>query len=189
MTNARKYIEESVEAKLAFLADGGAKQVEQAAALMADAIRSGRRIYLFGNGGSAADAQHIAGELVGRFQMERKGMPAVAFTTDTSVLTSVGNDYGFDAVYTRQVEALVEKGDVVIAITTSGNSPNVVAAAKLAREKGAKVIGLTGGDGGELKKCSNLALIIPAKETCHIQEVHITIGHALCAMVEEAVFG
>ena len=189
MSDPDQYIQKSVETKLAFLADGGAKLVREAADMMSEAIKNGHRIYLFGNGGSAADAQHIAGELVGRFQMERKGMPAVAFTTDTSVLTSIGNDYGFDACFTRQVEALVEKDDVVIAITTSGNSPNVVAAAELAREKGAKVIGFTGGDGGKLKDCSDLALIVPAKETCHVQEVHITIGHALCAMIEEDVFG
>ena len=114
MTNADKYIQKSVETKLAFLADGGARLVQQAADMMIGAIKSGHRIYLFGNGGSAADAQHIAGELVGRFQMERRAMPALALTTDTSVLTSVGNDYGFDECFTRQVEAFVQEDDVVV---------------------------------------------------------------------------
>jgi len=187
--SAREHIERSVEVKLAFLAEGGDKLVERAAEIILQSLRGGGRLFLFGNGGSAADAQHIAGELVGRFEMEREALPVLALTTDTSILTAVGNDYGFDNVFERQVEAFVKSGDVVIAISTSGNSKNVVAAARKARESGAKVIGLTGGDGGELKTVADLCIVVPAAETCRIQECHITIGHALCSLIERGMFG
>ena len=188
MTTAREHLEKSIEAKLAFLAEGGAKAVEEMARIVVDSLKGGGRLYIFGNGGSAADAQHIAGELVGRFQAERSALPALAFTTDTSVLTAVSNDYGFENCFVRQVEAFVKSGDVVLAITTSGSSPNVVAAARKARELGAKVVGLTGKAGGKLEETADLCLCVPVAETCRVQECHITIGHALCSLVEQRMF-
>jgi len=188
VTTAREHLEKSVEVKLAFLAEGGAKDVEKTADIIVDTLHGGGRMYIFGNGGSAADAQHIAGELVGRFQAERAALPVLAFTTDSSVLTAVSNDYGFENCFVRQVEAFVKPGDVIVAITTSGNSPNVVAAARKARDLGAKVIGLTGRNGGKLKEVADLCLCVPADETCRVQECHITIGHALCSLVEQRMF-
>ena len=154
---------------------------------MIDAVAAGHRIYFAGNGGSAADAQHLVGELVGRFRRERAAIPAVALTTNTSVLTAVGNDYGFDRVFARQVEALVERGDVFVGITTSGNSPNVVAAAQTAAERGAVVLGFTGRDGGKLAEHADLCLTVDSHETWRIQEAHITAGHIICDLVEAAV--
>lgn len=144
-----------------------------------------KKIYLFGNGGSAADSQHIAAELVGRFQKERKGLPAIAFTTDTSILTAVGNDYGYEHIFSRQVEAHVLPGDVVIGISTSGNSSSVVEAIKKANEIGAYTVGLTGGAGGMLKELCDTSIVVPSSNTARIQEAHILIGHILCELVEE----
>jgi D-sedoheptulose 7-phosphate isomerase len=186
---AAEWLRNSIAVKEKFLASGGADRVEEAARMIASALRKGGRVYFFGNGGSAADAQHLAGELVGRFTMERAALPAVALTTDTSVLTSISNDYTFDRCFERQVEALVRRGDVVFAISTSGNSPNVLRGAKLARRRGARVIGLTGETGGKLKALAHLCLCAPAATSGPIQECHIAIGHALCALVEEALFG
>tara|TARA_B100000953_G_C17798486_1_gene351307 strand:- start:194 stop:619 length:426 start_codon:yes stop_codon:yes gene_type:complete len=138
-----------------------------------------------GNGGSAGDAQHIAAELVGRFKKERKAMPALALTVDTSSLTALGNDYGFDTIFERQVEALANKNDTVIGISTSGNSENVVRAVNKANSIGAFTIGLLGNDGGKLKDAVNLPIIIPSNDTARIQEVHITIGHIICEIIEE----
>ncbi len=189
MHRAEACFRDSIAVKERFLAEGGGALVEKAARMVAESLRRGGRVYLFGNGGSAADAQHLAGELVGRFTMERRALPAVAFTTDTSVLTAVGNDYGFDRCFERQVEALVGKGDVVVALSTSGNAPNVLRGAALARKRGARVIALTGAGGGKLKGLAHLCLCAPAKESCRIQECHITIGHAICALVEQRLFG
>jgi phosphoheptose isomerase len=150
-----------------------------AATLLRDALRGGHKILLCGNGGSAADAQHIAAELVGRFVAERRPLPAIALTTDTSALTAIGNDYGFDAVFARQVEALGAAGDVLVAITTSGKSPNVVAAITAARARGMKVIALTGAKGGALVASSDAGVAVPSADTARIQECHITIGHLL----------
>lgn len=144
----------------------------------------GNRIYLMGNGGSAADAQHIAAELVGRFQMERRGFPAVALTTDTSILTAVANDYSYDQVFARQVEALVSRGDVLIGISTSGNSRNVLAAIEAGRSLGAVTIGLTGCSGGALKDLCDIAIVVPSPNTARIQEAHILVGHILCEMID-----
>ena len=163
--------------------------IEQMALTLIECLKSGGKILLCGNGGSAADAQHIAAELVGRFQRDRRALPAVALTTDTSIMTSVANDYGFDAVYVRQVEALAKPGDVLIALSTSGNSANVVEAMKKAREMNVRTIGFTGRGGGSMTELSDVCFVVPAGVTCNIQEAHITVGHILCNLVEEAVCG
>ncbi|MGE5582064.1 MAG: SIS domain-containing protein [Bacillota bacterium] len=150
------------------------------------ALESGNTIFFMGNGGSAADSQHLAAELVGRFQKERKAMAAVALTTDTSIITSVGNDYGFESIFYRQVEALVKKGDVVVGISTSGNSPNVLKAIAKAKEEGAYTIGMTGENGGTLNSICDLCIKVPSKVTARIQEAHILIGHIICELIEEA---
>ena len=137
-----------------------------------------------GNGGSAADAQHIAAEIVGRFKKERKGMPAIALTTDTSILTSVGNDYGYDYIFARQIEALCKPEDLVIGITTSGSSANVVRAMETAKEIGATTVGLTGGTGGKLTAICQHNLVMPSSVTARIQEAHIFVGHSLCEILE-----
>lgn len=162
-------------------------QIEQAIDMIVAALRGGGKVGLCGNGGSAADAQHIAGELVGRFRRERQGLSAVALTTDTSILTAVGNDYGFDQVFARQVEALFHSGDVLIAISTSGNAENVRAAARVARERDVKTIGMTGASGGKLAGEVDLCLKVPSEDTPRIQEAHITIGHIICELVEESL--
>ena len=156
--------------------------------VMIQALRDGNRIYIAGNGGSAADAQHIAGELVGRFAMERKALPVIALTTDTSVITAVANDYGFDEVFRRQVEAHVREGDVLLCISTSGDSPNVLKALEEAKKRGAHVLALAGRDGGQLARTAELCVTVPAQETWRIQEVHITIGHILCELIEDELF-
>jgi len=142
-----------------------------------------------GNGGSAGDAQHLAAEIVGRFKLERRGLPAIALTTDSSILTAIGNDYGFEQVFRRQVEALAAPGDVVIGISTSGNSPNVLAALTLAREIGCRTIGLLGRDGGTILPVVDLDLTVPSQDTPRIQEGHITMIHILCDLVERRLFG
>jgi D-sedoheptulose 7-phosphate isomerase len=142
------------------------------------------KVVLFGNGGSAADAQHIAAEMVGRFKVERGALPAIALTTDTSIITAVGNDYGFDCIFERQVEAFVDPGNVVIGISTSGNSANVIKGIEKAAYIGAHTIGLTGGDGGALAEIVDVALIVPSHDTPIIQEAHIIIGHIICDLVE-----
>jgi phosphoheptose isomerase len=151
-----------------------------------DHLRQGQRIFLCGNGGSAADAQHIAAELVCRFEAARRGLPAIALTTDTSALTAISNDFGFERVFARQVEALGQTGDVLIALSTSGNSANVVAAVQAARGLGIASIGLLGGDGGRLRDLVDQALVVPSPVTARIQECHILVGHIWCAMVDAA---
>jgi len=151
---------------------------------MQQCIKNGGKILIMGNGGSAADSQHIAAEIVGRFKKERKGMPAIALTTDTSILTSVGNDYGYDYIFARQIEALCRPEDLVIGITTSGNSTNVVSAMQAAKEIGATTVGLTGGSGGKLTAICDFNLIMPSNVTARIQEAHIFVGHCLCEILE-----
>lgn len=158
------------------------------AILMVDTFRRGGKLLVMGNGGSAADAQHFSAEIVGRFKMERRGLPAIALTTDTSILTAIGNDYGFDAVFRRQVEALAMAGDMLVGISTSGNSPNVKSAMELAREKGCRTIGLLGKDGGSIKGLCDLALVVPSDDTPRIQEGHGLIIHIVCDLVEKAMF-
>jgi D-sedoheptulose 7-phosphate isomerase len=162
--------------------------IEKIADVLIAAYKKGNKMVLFGNGGSAADAQHLATELLGGFtNHHRKSLPALALTTDTSALTAIGNDYSFDDVFSRQVQAMVNPGDVVIAISTSGNSKNVLLGAREARARKATVVGFTGDTGGKLKAESDICLCVPSANTPRIQEAHITVGHILCAMVEQAV--
>lgn len=151
---------------------------------MQDCIRNGGKILIMGNGGSAADSQHIAAEIVGRFKKERKGLPAIALTTDTSIITSVGNDYGYHYIFARQVEALCRPEDLVIGITTSGNSVNVVNAIEAANAVGATTVGMTGGTGGKLNALCKYNIVIPSNVTARIQEAHIFVGHSLCEILE-----
>src|SRR5947208_2928176 len=159
----------------------------EAAGLIIMCLRAGGKLLFFGNGGSAADAQHLAAEFVGRFVRERAGLPAIAVTTDSSILTAVGNDYGFDQIFARQVQALGRPGDVAIAISTSGNSPNIIEAVKAARKGYLKTIGLSGKDGGLLAKEADLVITVASTTTARIQECHIAVGHLLCELTEEAL--
>jgi len=177
-------LEESAQRKKA-IAKSRIAEIEHVVEFIIGAYKTGGKVVLFGNGGSAADAQHIASELVGRFMLKRQAFPAIALTTNTSTLTALANDYGYETVFSRQVEALVNERDVVIGISTSGNSPNVVEAIKMAKIKGAKTVALTGSDGGKLAEVADLALIVPSDSTPRIQEAHITIGHIVCELVEK----
>lgn len=159
-----------------------------AAETMGEVFKAKKKVFLFGNGGSAADSQHIAAELVGRFQKERRALPAIALTTDTSALTALGNDYAFEMIFSRQLEALAQQGDMAIGISTSGNSSNVIAAIKQAKKMGLTTMTLTGHRGGKLAKLSDICIIVPSTNTAHIQESHICIAHTLCALVEEMMF-
>jgi D-sedoheptulose 7-phosphate isomerase len=161
--------------------------LDKIAFLIARSLRAGRKILLCGNGGSAADSQHIAAEFVGRFKKERKSLPALALTTDTSILTAVGNDYGYEHIFSRQVEGLGVKGDVLIAISTSGNSKNVLEAVKRAKAQGLETVGLTGARGGALKDTADYCFQAQSHQTPHIQEVHITALHALSEVIEALV--
>ena len=163
------------------------KDILEFASLCHTAIMKGNKIFFMGNGGSAADAQHLAAEFVGRFEKERIGLPAIALTTDTSILTAVGNDYGFGQVFSRQIAALARPGDVVVGISTSGNSVNVVQAIAEAKEVGAVTVGLTGESGGQLAELCDLCIKVPSHSTARIQEAHILIGHIVCALVDEEV--
>jgi D-sedoheptulose 7-phosphate isomerase len=158
--------------------------IVDAAMLIARCLRGGGKLLLFGNGGSAADAQHLAAEFVGRFRIERQALPAIALTTDSSILTAVGNDYGFEQIFARQVQALGRPGDVAIGISTSGNSPNVTSAITQAAKQELKTIGLVGKDGGSLAKCVDISVTVASTNVAMIQECHITIGHILCELVE-----
>lgn len=183
-----KRLEESAQIKIA-VAKNKVSEIERMVDFIITAYKSGGKVVLFGNGGSAADAQHLACELVGRFMLERRAFPAIALTTNTSTLTAVANDCGYETVFSRQVEALVNEKDVVIGISTSGNSPNVIEAIKTAKRKGAKTIGLTGGNGGKLAGVADLVLTVPSDSTPRIQEAHITIGHIVCELVERELSG
>ena len=162
--------------------------IANAAKIVIDAYKGSGKVLLIGNGGSAADAQHIAAELVGRFKLERIGLPAIALSTNTSILTALSNDYEYDTVFSRQLKALANDNDVLIAITTSGTSPNILKAVEVARSKSVKVIGLTGRNGGKLKDMADLTIIVPSNNTPRIQEAHITIGHIICDLVERELF-
>ena len=161
------------------------KPVEIAAKLCIDSLKNGNKILIFGNGGSAADAQHIAAELVGRYKTERKGLSAIALTTDTSAITSIANDYGYLHVFDRQVEALANDGDVVIGISTGGDSANVISALRLANDLGCKTIGFSGRDGGEFNTLCDVNLVAIAEDTPRIQEMHILFNHILCHLIEQ----
>ena len=155
---------------------------------MIKSLKNKKKILVMGNGGSAADAQHIVAELVGRFKLERKAIPAITLTTNTSTLTAIGNDYSFDRIFSRQLEALAEEGDVVLGLSTSGLSENLNSAFKTAKERGAFTIGLLGKDGGEMKGLVDLCIIVPSNNTPRIQEAHITIGHIICELIEQSIF-
>ena len=188
----KKEIESSLNESInirAELLSGSIDPVIQIANILVEAFKSGHSLYLIGNGGSAADAQHISGELVGRFKKDRKPLPALALTTDTSVLTAIANDFGFDRCFERQVEAFVKNGDVVCCLSTSGNSASITNAAILAKKMGAKTIAFTGKGGGSLKGHVDICLEIPSTDTARIQECHITIGHILCSIIEKELFG
>ena len=155
--------------------------------IVTEGLKNGNKILLCGNGGSAADAQHIAAELSGRYKVERRGLAGIALTTDTSVLTAVGNDYGFDHIYERQVQALAQPGDVLIGISTSGYSKNVVRALNLARAMGCKTIGLSGRDGGVMHEFCDVNIVVPSNDTPRIQEMHIMIGHIICQGIDKNI--
>jgi D-sedoheptulose 7-phosphate isomerase len=176
-------------AVMQLIEDALAGKVSEMAEMIIKSLASGKKLLIMGNGGSAADAQHFAAEIIGRFKLERPALPAVALTTDTSILTAIGNDYGFDAVFIRQVEGLATSGDVVIGISTSGNSPNVLAALVKAKELGCETIALLGRDGGAIKDAVDLPVVIPSQDTPRIQEGHITIIHIVCDLVERRLFG
>ena len=165
------------------------EQLMQAANLMAYSLKTGRKILFCGNGGSAADAQHLAAEFVGRFVLERQGMPAIALTTDTSIMTAVGNDYGFDKIFARQVQALGQSEDILVAFSTSGNSPNVLEAIKVARIKGIPCIGLTGHGGGKMSTECDICIAVDSKVTARTQEMHILMGHILCEILDGVLTG
>jgi len=184
----REIARESIEAKKAFF-DSNAENVVRAAELLVTSIKAGGKVLIFGNGGSAADAQHIAAELVNRLNYDRPPIAAIALTTDTSILTSVGNDSSFEDLFARQLVALGREGDVALAISTSGNSPNVLRAVDAARELGIKTIAFAGRDGGKLGAAADLALVVESSATQRIQETHITIAHILCELVEDALYG
>jgi phosphoheptose isomerase len=163
-------------------------EIEQLGERLIACLRGGHRIFLCGNGGSAADAQHIAAEMICRFETQRRALPAIALTTDSSALTAISNDFGYEQVFARQVEALARPGDLLIGISTSGNSANIIAAVRQARQMGIASIGLLGGSGGELRDLADQVLIVPDSVTARIQECHILVGHIWCAMID-AAFG
>jgi len=163
--------------------------IEEISKEAVEAIKKGGKIVLFGNGGSAADAQHIACELVGKFRLNRKPFPAIALTTNTSILTAVANDIGFEEAFSRQVQGLVTRKDLVIGISTSGESANVIRGILTAKEKGARTAALIGGDGGRLARVTDISLIVPSRDTPRIQEAHITVGHIISEIVEAELFG
>ena len=180
-------LEESANIKR-MMAQSLADVIVNAAQMILKAYQDGGKVLLIGNGGSAADAQHIAAELIGRFKLERRGLPAIALTTNTSIVTALANDYGYDTIFSRQLEALANDKDVLIAITTSGTSPNILEAVKTAHSKGVTVIGLTGEAGSKLKDKADLTIMVPSDNTARIQEAHITIGHIICRLVEKGLF-
>ncbi len=180
-------VEEAIEIKRRFFVENAERLIE-AAELIAGVFRKGGKLLIVGNGGSAADAQHLAAEFVNRFEMERAPLPAIALTTDTSILTSVGNDYSFHEVFSKQVRALGRAGDMLLAISTSGNSENVLKALEQARKMDIATIALTGRDGGRLKGMADITLVVEAESTPRIQEVHITACHMLCELTEKMLF-
>jgi len=176
----------SIETKRAFL-EMYKDRIVEVGLIMAQALLDGNKILFFGNGGSAADSQHLAAEIVGRYKKERKGLPSIALTTDTSILTAVGNDYGFDVIFERQIEALCMPGDVAVGISTSGNSPNVIKGLMKAQDLGATTIAFSGKQGGKVVDIAHYSFVVPSYDTARIQECHITLGHTLCEIIDEVV--
>lgn len=183
-----RILKESIAVKEQLLKEAHAQKVQEAAKAIIKALKDGGKVILFGNGGSAADSQHIAAELVGRFKRDRQPLAALALTTNSSTLTAITNDYGYEQSFSRQIQAIAKKEDVVVGISTSGKSQNVAAGIEQARKLGAKTIALTGGDGGKLPKLAQISIVVPSKSTPRIQEAHITIGHIICELVEEHLF-
>ena len=185
----RQLIQASIAAKTRLLADTKvAPTVSSVAEVLIDSFRAGKKLLLFGNGGSAADAQHIAAEVVGRFAFNRPALPALALSVNTSCVTAIGNDYGFDLVFSRQIEALGQRGDVAMGISTSGQSPNVLQAISTAKKIGLHTVGLTGSHGSKLASAVDYCICVPSDETPRIQECHILIGHIVSELVEQAIF-
>ncbi len=180
----RQNIQENIRVKEALLKTH-IDIIEKAAVAVGAALKKGNKVLFFGNGGSASDSQHLAAEFVGRYEKERAGLPSIALSTDTSILTAVGNDYGFDRIFSRQIEALGRKGDVAFGLSTSGNSPNVILAMDKARELGLYTIGFSGRDGGKLASRVDISIIVPSQKTARIQEAHILMGHIICELVDE----
>jgi D-sedoheptulose 7-phosphate isomerase len=182
-----KRFKESSEVKTRFLKENLPRLLE-AVNLVSHAFEAGNKLFFFGNGGSAADAQHLAAEFVNRYVMDRPPLPAIALTTDTSILTSVSNDFAFNEVFAKQLRALGKEGDIAIGLSTSGTSPNVIKAFEVAKEMGMKTVAFTGNDGGMLGKAADIPLVVPSTSTPRIQETHILVGHILCEMVEHQLF-
>jgi D-sedoheptulose 7-phosphate isomerase len=187
LARLRQSFEQSVEVKRAALEACG-DAIDRAAALLIETLESGGKVLTFGNGGSAADAQHFADELAGRFDRERPALPALALTANTSDLTAIGNDYGFDHVFARLIQAHGREGDLAIGISTSGNSPNVLKAVEEARGRGLRTLGLTGKGGGKLAGCVDVPIVVPSAVTARIQETHITVLHVLCELIDDALY-
>jgi D-sedoheptulose 7-phosphate isomerase len=183
----QKRFKESAEVKNRFLKENLSRLLD-VIKLISHCFEAGNKLFFFGNGGSAADAQHLAAEFVNRYIMDRPPLPAIALTTDTSILTSVSNDFSFSEVFAKQLKALGKEGDVAVGISTSGTSPNIIKAFEVAKEMGMKTIALTGNDGGSLVKIADVSLVVPSSSTPRIQEVHILIGHILCELVEHYLF-
>jgi len=183
-----KIFEESAQLKVKFARENVDKIIE-VVQLIAQAFREGKKVLLFGNGGSATDASHIAAEFVNRYLLERPPLPAIALNTDPAVLTSISNDYDYSQIFSKQLAALGNEGDVVIGISTSGNSPNVIKAIDVAKKNGMRTIVLTGGAGGKMANMADYTFIVPTKVTARVQEIHITLGHAICQLVDEELFG
>lgn len=190
MDQIRSQIEESLKIKGLILEDGGIlSSINEAASICCRSLRKGNKIIFAGNGGSAAEAQHLAAELVGRYSLERPGIAALAVTSNTSIITAISNDLGFEKLYARQIEAVGKKGDVLISLSTSGNSTNILEGIKLAKKAGVVTIGMTGKSGGRMNRLCDLIIKVPSQETPRIQEAHILIGHIICSLIENGIFG
>ncbi|MBU1026541.1 MAG: D-sedoheptulose 7-phosphate isomerase [Candidatus Margulisbacteria bacterium] len=185
--NIKSRLKESIAVKNKVLEEL-VPQIETAARQIVAVLKNGNKVLLFGNGGSASDAQHLAGELIGRFKKNRRALAAIALNTDTSILTCLSNDFGYDTVFERQIEGLAKAGDICIGLSTSGNSENVLRGLRKAKELGCKTIAFLGCDGGKIAREADLTIIIPSQNTPRIQESHITIGHIICGLVEEELF-
>ncbi len=183
----KERLEESSRVKLECLKE--AEAIRQIASAAVDCLKNGGKIFFFGNGGSAADAHHLCAEIVSRFYMERRGLPAEALSTNTSVLTAIANDYSFEMIFSKQIEASGREGDVAVGISTSGNSPNVIEAIRTAKGKGMLSVGFTGKKGGKLKELADICFCAPSDDTPRIQEAHITVGHIICELIEREIFG
>ena len=188
MNDIEIQLQESIDTKKALLS-ANLDVIREIADVIIKAYKDKRCVYLIGNGGSAADAQHIAGELIGRFKINRRPLPAIALTTDTSVITAIANDFGYETCFARQIEALAKPGDILLAFSTSGNSKGILNAVQVAKSLRAITIGFTGKDGGLLKSVVDICLKIPSDNTPRIQECHITVGHIVCSIVEKELFG